>query len=117
MHRLRIHSAFIIHHSAFDPMPTPAVLLILATLLPLASFGVLVFAGRRLGNPLSGWVATAAIGGSFVLSLAAMVNWYNHGKSNQNDDAAPVTWGYQQLPVERSFKWLPIGTASSGVAG
>jgi len=29
----------------------PALLLLLATLLPLASFGLLLFMGRRLGNP------------------------------------------------------------------
>jgi len=37
--------------------------------LPLAGFGVLLFAGRRLGDPRAGWLATAMIGGSFVVTL------------------------------------------------
>src|SRR6266581_2445548 len=40
-------------------MPLPAFLLILATLLPLASFVILVFMGKRMGNPLAGYVGTA----------------------------------------------------------
>src|SRR5437764_75617 len=39
-------------------MPTPALLLILATLLPLASFVILVFLGKRMGNPLAGYGGT-----------------------------------------------------------
>jgi NADH-quinone oxidoreductase subunit L len=37
-------------------------------LLPLAGFAVLVVGGRRLGDPLAGWVGTAAVGGSFVIA-------------------------------------------------
>ena len=39
-------------------MPTPALLLLIATLLPLASFVILVFVGKRMGTPLAGWVGT-----------------------------------------------------------
>src|SRR5436305_15018650 len=94
-------------------MPSPAVLLIIATLLPVASFGVLVFAGRRLGNPLAGWVATAAIGGSFLLSLAAMIAWYHPGQT-----AAGVKWGYGEQPINQTMRWIPAGTADNpgGVA-
>ena len=56
-------------------MPLPALLLILATLLPLASFVILVFVGKRMGNPLAGYVGTAMIGGSFVCSVVAMMLW------------------------------------------
>src|SRR3954454_24738036 len=95
---------FCIHHSSFsispDPMPLPATLLILATLLPLASFGVLVFVGRRMGTPLAGWFATAAIGGSFICSVLAMGYWY-HGGQMVTPGAAPerVTWGYNVRPI------------------
>ena len=34
--------------------------------LPLAGFLTLVVAGRRLGDPAAGWLATAATGGSFA---------------------------------------------------
>ena len=40
----------------------------LMLLLPLAGFAVLVVGGRRLGDPLAGWVGTAAVGGSFVIA-------------------------------------------------
>ncbi len=40
----------------------------LMPLLPLAGFVVLVFAGRRIGDPLAGWVATVAVAGSFVVA-------------------------------------------------
>src|ERR1700722_9875354 len=46
-------------------------------LLPLAGFVVLVFAGRRIGDPVAGWIATAAIAGAFVVAclvLAGMLN-------------------------------------------
>ena len=35
----------------------------LMPLLPLAGFVVLVSAGRRIGDPLAGWIATAAVAG------------------------------------------------------
>ena len=54
-------------------MPTPALLLILATLLPLASFVLLMFVGKRMGNPLAGIVATLAIAGSFVCAAGGDV--------------------------------------------
>jgi NADH-quinone oxidoreductase subunit L len=46
-------------------------------LLPLAGFLVLVSAGRRLGDPLAGWIATVAVGASFVVAcfmLGGMLN-------------------------------------------
>ena len=39
--------------------------------LPLAGFVVLLFAGRRLGEPRAGWLATAAMVASFVASIVA----------------------------------------------
>src|SRR6202521_32229 len=37
-------------------------------LLPLAGFLVLVFAGRRLGDPVAGWLGTATVAASFVVA-------------------------------------------------
>src|ERR1700722_10319776 len=37
-------------------------------LLPLAGFVVLVFFGRRLGDPLAGWLGTATVAASFVVA-------------------------------------------------
>ena len=53
------------------------LLLLLAWLLPLASFALIVLAGPRLGHAgrKAGYVATVAIGISFVLSLVALGFW------------------------------------------
>lgn len=84
-------------------MPIPALLLVLATLLPLASFGLLLLIGKRMGDPLAGWVATAFAAGSFALSMGAMISWYNAGQ------LAGMTWGPGDKPIELTLKWLPIG--------
>ena len=44
----------------------------LMPLLPLAGFIVLVTGGRRLGDPLAGWVGTAAVAGSFVAACVSL---------------------------------------------
>src|SRR5690349_15307389 len=82
-------------------MPTPAILLILATLLPLAAFVLLMFVGKRLGNPLAGIVGTAFIGASFVLSLVAMMVWLQHDGQD---------WGYGKLPINVPMRWIPVGS-------
>lgn len=83
-------------------MPLDACLLVVATLLPLASFVVLVFAGRRMGTPLSGIFATLAIGGSFVCSIIAMMNWLNPPSGQP--------WGAQRSPITITLPWVPGGT-------
>ena len=37
--------------------------------LPLLGFAVLVAGGRRLGEPLAGWLATLMVAGSFAAAL------------------------------------------------
>ena len=85
-------------------MPTPALLLTIATLLPLASFVVLVFIGRRMGTPLAGWFATAAIGASFVCSVVAMGSWMVQSRYQD------ATWGMNVAPINLPMKWIPVGT-------
>src|SRR5688572_7583329 len=82
-------------------MPTPALLLIIATLLPLASFVLLMFIGKRMGTPLAGYVGTLAIGGSFVCSLVAMILW-----ASVPDDS---TWGMEKGPINVPMRWIPTG--------
>src|SRR5580692_2457550 len=41
-------------------------------LLPLAGFAVLVTVGRRLGDPVAGWIGTAAVGGAFVVACIVL---------------------------------------------
>ncbi|MDQ3441736.1 MAG: NADH-quinone oxidoreductase subunit L [Planctomycetota bacterium] len=80
-------------------MPPPALLLLIATLLPLLSFTILVFVGKRMG-PLAGIVGTLAIAGSFGCSIGAMMVWL------QDSGAA---WGAGKLPIDLTFPWLPVG--------
>src|SRR5580765_2708689 len=82
-------------------MPTPALLLIAATLLPLVSFVILVFVGKKMGTPLAGIVGTAAIAGSFVCSLIAMIVWVGRPEGS--------TWGYQLAPINQTAGWIPVG--------
>jgi NADH-quinone oxidoreductase subunit L len=82
-------------------------LLGLAWLLPLASFVIILFAGPRLGDHGKGaaGVATAAIVGSFVLSLVAFVSWVaehpvravahgDHGEAHASADPAHGATGH-----------------------
>ncbi|QOV89657.1 NADH-quinone oxidoreductase subunit L [Humisphaera borealis] len=91
-------------------MPTPATILLIAALLPLASFVLLLFVGNRMGTPvlrmgtaLAGWVATVAIGGSFVCSLVALYHWYGGGSQ------PAISWGYGKRAINISTGWLPTG--------
>ncbi|HEV2360531.1 MAG TPA: NADH-quinone oxidoreductase subunit L [Acidimicrobiales bacterium] len=72
---------------------TRAVFLI--PLLPLFGFLVLAAAGRKIGNPLAGWLATAMVGGSFVVTIIVFSGLF------------------QLAPAHRSvsqnwFSWLPV---------
>ncbi len=83
-------------------IPTPALLLIIATLLPLASFLLLVFIGKRMGTPLAGIVASIFMAGSFACSLGAMMLWVGR------PDTSP--WGYEISPITLFLGWIPVGT-------
>ena len=85
-------------------MPLPAALLLTAALLPLLSFGLLIAIGKRVGNPLAGYVATALIGGSFVCTILAMISWYSGGSSGGH------AWGFGTAPIVMPVRWLPLGT-------
>jgi NADH-quinone oxidoreductase subunit L len=84
-------------------LSAPASLLILATVLPLASFTILVFLGKRMGKPLAGFVGTAAIFASFVCSVLSLFVWASAGSD------ANTSWGMGKAPVNIPFKWIPAG--------
>jgi proton-translocating NADH-quinone oxidoreductase chain L len=86
-------------------MPICAILLLTAALLPLAGFIFLLFLGKRIGTPLSGYFATAIIGASFVCSILAMIQWYGNGS------IAGQAWGFGKAPINLPLRWIPIGTA------
>jgi NADH:ubiquinone oxidoreductase subunit 5 (subunit L)/multisubunit Na+/H+ antiporter MnhA subunit len=87
-------------------MPTPALMLFIATLLPLASFLLLIFFGKRLGSPLAGWVATALIGAAMGCSFAGMISWYEKGQ------IAGMSWGPGDKPIHLAIRWIPVASCS-----
>ncbi|HET6832884.1 MAG TPA: NADH-quinone oxidoreductase subunit L [Acidimicrobiales bacterium] len=64
--------------------------------LPLAGFIVLLFAGRRLGEPAAGWLATVMCAGSFVASVVVYV-----GLLGENEEGRQFT--------QTLFEWVPAG--------
>src|SRR6204780_1208271 len=65
-------------------------------LLPLAGFLFLVTFGRRLGDPVAGWVGTVAVGGAFVVAcfvLAGLLGLPDNGR----------------VVVDNYFTWFSTG--------
>jgi proton-translocating NADH-quinone oxidoreductase chain L len=89
-------------------MPTPAVLLLIATLLPLASFIVLLALGAKLGTPLAGWVATVLMAASFLCTGIATVSWINGGGPPEAE------WGCGRLPINLEIPWIPAAAGPHG---
>ncbi len=65
--------------------------------LPLVGFLVLVVVGRRLGEPLAGWLATAMVGASFVVTVGVFLALLGEPEEER---AATV----------ELFTWLPAGS-------
>jgi NADH-quinone oxidoreductase subunit L len=83
-------------------MPTPVLLLLLATFLPLISFGLLLFLGRRMGDPIAAWVAISFAALGFALSMGATIAWYNTGQ------IAGTTWGPGDKPILLPLRFFPV---------
>ena len=64
--------------------------------LPLAGFLVLLLLGRRLGDPLAGWLATAMIGAAFVVTLLVYVDLLGEDAEHRS-------------VVDHLFSWMPVG--------
>ena len=60
--------------------------------LPLAGFLVLVFFGRRIGEPGAGWLATSAIGGSFVATLVTFADLWSNPADERSITKTMFTW-------------------------
>ncbi len=67
--------------------------------LPLAGFALLVLAGRKLGEPAAGWLATTAVGASFVTVVVMFAKLL----SMPADDRHVVV---------KMFDWIPAGGLS-----
>jgi proton-translocating NADH-quinone oxidoreductase chain L len=91
-------------------MPTPALLLLIATLLPLVSFTILLFIGKRMGTPLAGVLGTLAIGGSFVCSMIALMSWLSpSGQYFDPSRQTMIEWGANKNPINLPYQWVPVG--------
>jgi NADH-quinone oxidoreductase subunit L len=64
--------------------------------LPLAGFLILLVAGRRLGEPAAGWLATVMCAGSFVASVVVFA-----GLLGENEEGRQFT--------QTLFEWVPAG--------
>ena len=71
-------------------------LLFLIPALPLAGFLVLLFFGRRIGEPGAGWLATLAVAGSFLATVAVFVDLLSLD-------------GEERAMTQTLFEWLPTG--------
>ena len=65
--------------------------------LPLLGFLVLIPLGRKLGEPLAGWLATATVSGSFVAVVATYFSLLNKPAEARSFD-------------QHLFTWIPSGT-------
>src|SRR5688500_9030000 len=92
-------------------MPLPALLLVVATLLPLLSFIILMFWGKRMGNPFAGYFGTAMMALSFACSVVATIFWMGGGRLDSHD------WGPAKGPINIPYNWLPTGGGGEELTG
>ncbi len=64
---------------------------------PLAGFLFLMAFGRRLGEPIAGWIATSAIGGSFLSTVVVFLGLV----AEDPDD---------RFFIQKIFTWVPAGS-------
>ena len=76
----------------------------LMLLFPLAGFVVLAAFGRRLGNPVAGWVGTVAIAGAFVTACVVLAGLLH---------VEPAT---SRTFTQTYFTWIPVGGLQVKVA-
>ncbi len=70
--------------------------------LPLCGVLVLALFGRRLGEPLAGWVATTFVAGSFVAGVVTWIGLLGHDEEHRQ-------------VVFRLFTWISVGSFSVDV--
>ncbi|HVE94269.1 MAG TPA: NADH-quinone oxidoreductase subunit L [Acidimicrobiales bacterium] len=70
---------------------------VLIPLFPLAGFATLVLLGRRLGDPLAGWVATGAMGGAFISACVTFAGLLEVD-------------GHDRHHIQTLFTWIDTGS-------
>jgi NADH-quinone oxidoreductase subunit L len=68
----------------------------LIPLFPLAGFVVLAAFGRRIGNPLAGWIATGMVGASFIVTAVTFAGLFQLDPAHRS---VTETW-YSWIPVD-----------------
>ena len=64
----------------------------LIPLFPLVGFGVLALFGKRLGNPAAGWLATAMVALSFVVTVLVFICLFRRGPDARLVNEQWFTW-------------------------
>ena len=64
----------------------------LIPLLPLAGFLILLASGRKLGNPLAGWLATIMVAASFVVTVVVFAGLFNLPVGGRSYTQSWFTW-------------------------
>ena len=77
---------------------TLPLMLALMLILPATGAILLAMLGKRMGEPLSGYIGTTLSAGTFAASVGAMVAWISGGSSR----------GFENMPWVLTFGWLPI---------
>jgi len=77
-------------------------LLWLIPALPLVGFLTILVLGRRLGDPVAGWLATSTVGGSFLVSVAVFADLVS-----KEHEARHLT--------QTLFSWVPAGNFEVGM--
>jgi len=76
--------------------------------LPLAGFLILMVAGRRLGDPYAGWLATAMMGGSFGVCLVVLAGMVGEG-GHRSFTQTLFTWvASGSLTIDHGFLVDPL---------
>ena len=93
-------------------MSSLEMMLAAGVLIPLGSFLVLALFGARLGKPLAGWLATAAIAASCVLASVVLVQWRGMDEAARAaSHSAPWLWahlGDMELQVSVNLDSLTV---------
>lgn len=81
----------------------------LIPLLPLAGFALLCVAGRRIGNPVAGWIATLAVAAAFAMSVVVLVSLFAHAPDGRLFTQHWFTWfRVDRLTVDVGLRIDPL---------
>lgn len=99
---------------ATEAIPTLVHAVWLVPALPLVVFVFLIFFGRRIGEPISGWIAVAGMGGAFVAAVLTFVGLMQLPSAQRSYQQNLFTWiGAGRFHVELGFLVDPLSVAMS----